>query len=119
MDSIAEMLVAIYNIYGEDSMTKGKSVIFNFYARAKGFKEVNITSIYIRGREVFMDLQTNEEGTDKEVRYMVSFLLDSMAEEYRSEELAFEPTMYLKPEIKALTEKFLKNLTVYQEVVHN
>ena len=50
---------------------------------------------------------------------MVSFLLDPMAEEYHSEELAFEPTMYLKPEIKALTEKFLKNLTVLQEVVHN
>lgn len=100
-------------------MAKMRSVIFNFYARAKGFKEVDIVSLYFRGREVFLDLQTHEDGTDKEVRYMVSFLLDSVAEEYRSEELAFEPTMYLKPEIKALTEKFLKNLTVYQEVVHN
>lgn len=92
-----------------------KAIQFIYKGVAKGFKTADITYVVLRGSTLnFAFKAVDSKG--KELEFDIQTRFDSLKEEYTTEDFIFEGISYMKQEYFEITENFVNNLTIYQDV---
>ena len=91
-------------------------IVFRFNAKAKGFKDVKVSNVYLYFRSVHLTASGTEEKTGTVVEYGVSFRFDTGVEEYVYDDFKFDDPRLLKEEsYRESVVNLLRNLRIYQE----